>query len=248
MTHDTKHAPRGPAMPAAALIGALALAGCSSGHIGESWQCPLAKGGSCESVAAADPAVPKTGGRTVLTVPLWRAPDSAAETPPVPGSASGTGREPGQSPSIRGPAQTGETVCATGCGGWFDPFGWLWRLFADGNGGDDRPDTGQPEPATAAAESDAPPARTARETDPAGSSAAAEDAAARTAERADATVPGGPVPFPADLAQDRPGADDLRTGEVVARIWIAPFVDGSGVYREASHVRVVLEPAGWRLK
>ena len=36
-------------------------------------------------------------------------------------------------------------------------------------------------------------------------------------------------------------------GEVVARIWIAPFVDANGVYREASHVRVVLEPAGWRL-
>ena len=37
--------------------------------------------------------------------------------------------------------------------------------------------------------------------------------------------------------------DDLRTDEVVARIWIAPFVDADGVYREASHVRVVLEPA-----
>ena len=34
----------------------------------------------------------------------------------------------------------------------------------------------------------------------------------------------------------------------MARIWIAPFVDADGVYREASHVRVVLEPAGWRLK
>jgi len=41
--------------------------------------------------------------------------------------------------------------------------------------------------------------------------------------------------------------DDLRTGEVVARIWIAPFVDANGIYREATHVRVVLEPAGWRL-
>ena len=37
----------------------------------------------------------------------------------------------------------------------------------------------------------------------------------------------------------------LRTEEVVARIWIAPFVDANGVYREASHVRAVLEPAGW---
>ena len=44
------------------------------------------------------------------------------------------------------------------------------------------------------------------------------------------------------------GAEEgLRTGEVIGRIWIAPFVDAHGVYREASHVRVVLEPAGWRL-
>ena len=64
-----------------------------------------------------------------------------------------------------------------------------------------------------------------------------------------------PPPLPAEpaSAEDDPGGDglrgdELRTGEVVARIWIAPFVDADGVYREASHVRVVLEPAGWRLK
>ena len=39
----------------------------------------------------------------------------------------------------------------------------------------------------------------------------------------------------------------LRTEEVVARIWIAPFVDANGLYREGSHVRAVLEPAGWRV-
>ena len=45
-----------------------------------------------------------------------------------------------------------------------------------------------------------------------------------------------------------PGApDDLRTPEVIGRIWIAPYVDANGVYREASWVRVVLEPARWRL-
>ena len=58
----------------------------------------------------------------------------------------------------------------------------------------------------------------------------------------------GPAPLPADPASghDAGQADGLRTGEVVARIWIAPFVDADGVYREASHVRVVLKPAGWR--
>ena len=40
--------------------------------------------------------------------------------------------------------------------------------------------------------------------------------------------------------------DSARTSEVLGRIWIAPYVDASGVYHEASWVRVVLEPAGWR--
>ena len=45
-----------------------------------------------------------------------------------------------------------------------------------------------------------------------------------------------------------PAFDDaLRTGEVVARIWIAPFVDEDGVYREGSWVRAVIAPAAWRL-
>ena len=64
----------------------------------------------------------------------------------------------------------------------------------------------------------------------------------RPAEPAAAVLPVEPGP-----EQDDPAAGDLRTNEVVARIWIAPFVDANGVFREASHVRVVLEPAGWRL-
>jgi len=39
----------------------------------------------------------------------------------------------------------------------------------------------------------------------------------------------------------------LRTDEVVPRIWIASFVDADGGYREDAHVRVLLEPAGWRV-
>ena len=41
--------------------------------------------------------------------------------------------------------------------------------------------------------------------------------------------------------------ENLRTKERIARIWIAPFVDAEGVYREAGWVRVVVEPARWRL-
>ena len=39
--------------------------------------------------------------------------------------------------------------------------------------------------------------------------------------------------------------DSARTPEVLARIWIAPYVDTAGVYHEPSWVRVVIEPAGW---
>ncbi|MCY4479345.1 MAG: type IV conjugative transfer system lipoprotein TraV [Rhodospirillales bacterium] len=44
-----------------------------------------------------------------------------------------------------------------------------------------------------------------------------------------------------------PKVDDLRTPEVIGRIWIAPYVDAHGVYHEASWVRVVFEAAGWKL-
>ena len=40
--------------------------------------------------------------------------------------------------------------------------------------------------------------------------------------------------------------DSARTPEVLGRIWIAPYVDTAGAYHEASWVRVVIEPAGWR--
>ena len=55
---------RRPSLAVIALA-ALVLAGCSSGHVGEDWQCPLAAGGSCASVAAADPAVPDRQGGQV---------------------------------------------------------------------------------------------------------------------------------------------------------------------------------------
>ena len=189
MTRRMTPVRRGPALPAAAII-ALLLAGCSSGHVGDSWQCPLATGGACDSVAAADPAVPvaKAGRDKAPGQPLWLLP---RETMPDIAEAQ--------------PKET--RPCAGDCD--FDPFGWLARLFRVEA---PEPET-RPEPAEPAA---------------------------------------GPLPAEAAPDEDGPGggsrrADDLRTGEVVARIWIAPFVDANGVYREASHVRVVLEPAGWRL-
>ena len=217
MTTMETRAPRRLAIRSAALIGAMALAGCSSGHIGESWQCPLAKGGSCDSVAAADPAVPETAGRTVLKEPLWRVRDSAPEAPL-------------------------ETTCKADCGGGFDPFGWLWRLFADGDGVD----------SIHARETGSAPATPASPDIPASVKPKSLAAEATAPVQQTELDPGGPAAatFPVEpaSAEDDPDADNLRTGEVVARIWIAPFVDAGGVYREASHVRVVLEPAGWRLR
>ena len=223
MTHGTKYAPRRSAIPVAATLAALILAGCTSGNIGESWQCPLAKGGSCDSVAAADPAVPdrETAGRTVVREPLYRV-------------RSGDRR----------PASA-ETPCDSGCGTGFDPFAWLGRLFGAAEGAD-RPAAEDTDPATAdpSPENTPPSGSAVREADAAeAATALAKKKKSGPAEPATAALPAEPAP-----ADDGLDGDDLRTGEVVARIWIAPFVDANGVYREAAHVRVVLEPAGWRVE
>lgn len=52
---------------------------------------------------------------------------------------------------------------------------------------------------------------------------------------------------PADLPLAGVLSAGLRTEEVIGRIWIAPYVDGSGVYHEARWVRAVLVPARWML-
>ena len=219
MRPATKH-PRRMALPAAALA-VLLLAGCSSGHVGESWQCPLPQGGTCESVAAADPAVPDPDAarNAVLAEPLWRVRGSAGAMLPKT-----------------------DTACETGCAG-FDPLAWLKGLFAAESGDGAARPGGEPPAATGGEVGTvtAPPAPAAEaERRPAGPGTAALPAPG--------TSPGQAPSSPRDEpARDGPEADDLRTDEVVARIWIAPFVDAGGVYREASHVRVVLEPAGWRL-
>ncbi len=216
MMHDTKH-PRRMALPAAVLA-ALLLAGCSSGHVGESWQCPLAETGTCDSVAAADPAVPdaNAGRNGVPGEPLWR----------VRGGETGTVPPENDAP------------CDTACDGGFDPFAWLARLFDAETAGGDR---------TAAPGSVRllPPEAPA----PAGLTAQPDTAnpGPRTGQADTASLPAEPDARETHAGDEDPAGDDLRTAEVVARIWIAPFVDADGVYREASHVRVVLEPAGWRL-
>ena len=191
--------------PAMIVLGALALGGCSGTNVGSSWQCPLARGGTCDSVATADPAVPQAAS----------APDAA----PADGM---TIREPLY--RVRGARpEPAAQPCEGGCD--FDPFAWLVRLFetvdSDGEAGSWPDDAG---PMKIAPETGSAPSQTA------GADPAIESATGTPALRV------GPEPSAA-----------LRTEEVVARIWIAPFVDANGLYREGSHVRAVLEPAGWRV-
>ena len=149
-----------PALLAAVLI----LGGCSATHVGDAWQCPVAQGAACTSVADADPAV-KTAEKA---------------------------REPAV-PELPGPPDADDT-CAGNC----DPLAWLAEWF----GAPGERDGGTLEP--------------------------------------DSAPPSVEVPDAPD--------DGLRTKERTARIWIAPFVDAAGVYREGHWVRTVVEPAQWRLR
>ena len=162
----------------------LLLAGCSATHVGESWQCPLAQGASCTSIAEADPAVPAgaAGGAVLFGEPLQ------GDRRPVDGAAA----------------------CDRDC----SPLAWLRGLFVAG-----------PHDDTALLPPEAP---------------------AAVAVTGSATGAGGEAP---STEPDSAGAADasLRVPEVLGRIWIAPFVDADGIYREAHWVRVVLEPAGWKL-
>ena len=152
------------------LAAVLVLGGCAATYVDDTWQCPLAQGTACTSVAEADPAV----------------------TSPV--KEQFTKRGPAHGAEA---AEAGES--APGCVGRCDPLAWLRGLFAS--------------------------------------------------EKRDG-VAASPGPEPVSPAEGSPGAagDSLRTEERIARIWIAPFVDAEGVYREGHWVRTVLEPARWRLR
>ena len=61
----------------------------------------------------------------------------------------------------------------------------------------------------------------------------------------DAAVAKSPDGAPEETAAD-PAGDKLRAPETIGRIWIAPYVDAHGVYREGSWVRIVIAPAEWK--
>ena len=166
----------------AAAVAALTLAGCSATHVGESWQCPLAQGASCTTIAEADPAVPASAARAAVLF-----------GEPLPGVRRQVGG------NAAGEWRGAREACDGGCGF----LAWLKAFFGGGA------NTYAPHPAPEASVT----------------AAATEPPAA---------------PAPATKAS-------LRVPEVLGRIWIAPFVDADGIYREAHWVRVVLAPAGWKL-
>ena len=147
-------------------------------------------------------------------------------------------REPG-GPGAEAEA---ERPCGAGCVRGFDPIGWLsgWlaRIAPEDAAASAPSGPGETEAgAGTATVTPAPPASP--------SPAAPQDrsgAPAAMAEGASAS------PLPGEAAPAASAADDgaLRSAEVIGRIWIAPFVDADGHYREGSWVRTVLEPAGWR--
>ena len=270
MTERRSRRAAGPLVSAAAV---LALTGCAADYVGDDWQCPLAQGKVCASVAAADPAVPET-----------RVPETLVPGTLVPGTR-GTANQVHDVPLYRridgriaagAPAgRVDEPVCQSDC----DPFAWLAGLFA----GPADSESGKTGRTDAARNADIEAAGTdvsrrdgdaaiVAEVGPGGNPAA--DALGATRDAADAAVhpvshasgadsptvlsavSGDASPPATDKAAGDAGSDEaldavvddaLRTGEVVARIWIAPFVDADGIYREGAWVRAVIAPAAWRL-
>ena len=155
----------------ALLLAVLGLGGCGATHVGDAWQCPLAQGTACTSVAEADPAAARPAEAKVVR-----------DREPLPWTKAGNDGDSG-------------ATCAGGCA----PLAWLADWFGS-----------------------------------------LEESG------------GAPVAEPESASPDRalPDAsgDGLRTKERIARIWIAPFVDAEGFYREGHWVRAVLEPARWRLR
>ena len=255
---------------AATAAAALALAGCAADYVGDDWQCPLAQGSVCTSVAAADPAVPQTRtpqtpGPAVL-LPAAR----AAELPP--------GAAPPYRRLTEGAAAEAafETDCASEC----NPLAWLAGLFGElsepaeagrteGSGLNDHAATG--EGTEWAAHGHTPAAAREHATTAAADTRALDTAGVGGTDAAEAeAATDGPPPLPdravavdtaigaadadAASAAPAPGAHDgalhdgLRAPETVARVWIAPWVDADGIYREGAWVRAVIAPAAWRLR
>ena len=187
-----------------ALMVMLGTTGCAGTNVGGSWQCPLAQGEACASVAAADPAAPAKvetappAGEVPLYRSRYRPRTDAGRT------CANVGKKPA-------------TEAEKKCGGVF-PFGWLARLFS----------------------SDSHAASVS-------GNAGLEDRDEPVGD-ADISMSGSIDALPDDAQETRRIVpEDAREPERIGRVWIGPFVDADGVYREASWVRIVISPGSWRL-
>ena len=221
----------------------LALTGCAADYVGDDWQCPLAQGRVCASVAAADPAVPETRVPATLA-PLTRGTASPVDDVPL------YRRVAAGAPAGR----VDEPACRSDC----DPFAWLAGLFA-GLSDSESGEAGRTDAARDVDIEDTGATVSQRKGQP-GTAGAGQTAIGAHATGSTVIASGMPDDAPPLTAGEAAGdarTDDvsgpsvvaaaLRTGEVVARIWIAPFVDADGIYREGSWVRAVIAPAEWRL-
>ena len=190
-----------------AALAALALSGCAATHVGEDWQCPLAQGTHCASVAAADPMVPLAGVEP-LAGGGGRLDARLESKPPV--SATRARRHSAAGRATEVVRDRRGRDCPVFC----RPFGWFSRVLAHGGGGAE----------ASAAPNDAP--------DPAREAAESGDRAGGHQASSGAVEP--------------PQNARVRLPETVGRVWIAPYVDAHGVYREASWVRIVIAPAAWK--
>lgn len=163
----------------------------------------------------------------------------SAADPAVPAKA-GTTHPTGAVPLYRLRAEGGGTTGNSGtepateagkkCGrcGLF-PFRWLGRLFSSTShaGEISVPDDAGPEVST----------------EPSGNPTAAEFSMPPPTE----DEPNAEAGKKGTRVTRKVVPEDAREPEKIGRVWIGPFVDADGVYREASWVRIVIEPASWRL-
>ena len=205
-----------------AVMAMLALAGCSSTHVGDDWQCPLAQGEVCASVSAADPAVPAGAERADSPLP-------AGEIPLY------RSRGRSDSPLAReeeNAAVEVEKECGRGFGVLL-PFAWLGSLFTPESHASDFPasSSNAGREMETVSPSDAEPAIFPGSESDSGQAGETDTPSTELVTR----------------VTRKPAYDDAREPERIGRVWIGPFVDADGVYREASWVRIVIAPAEWRI-
>ena len=243
MTAENLNTRRRAPTPAMIAFAALALAGCGTTHIGEDWQCPPAQGARCVSVAAADPVA--RGGNPVAQGgnpaargggPAMQGADSSLRSAGramegSPGNMEIVGPpRPSGGPSAHGQPVPAKPDAEDSAGRRKDcavcrPFAFLARLLRSGSAGGGNLGAG--------------PADGGRVDSASGDSASADGGAA-------VGGPGDEERQGTTAADASAAHADLRAPERIGRVWIAPYVDADGVYREASWVRIVIAPADWK--